>query len=115
MIIHLISIFKHLLLIQVAAITLWPFIVFKHKEDKTNEVLINHETIHLKQQLELLVIPFYIIYITEHLILLVKHQNHNKAYRNISFDKEAYYNDTDPDYLKYRKFWAMWRYTDYSK
>ncbi len=115
MIIHLISIFKHVLPRHVAAITLWPFIVFKHKEDKTNQVLINHETIHLRQQLELLVIPFYIIYITEYLFLLVIHQNHNKAYRNISFEKEAYNNDTDSDYLKYRKLWAMWRSTDYSK
>mgnify|MGYP000704684219 CR=1 FL=1 len=40
-----------------AAITLWPFIVM-NKNYKGKEVLLNHETIHLKQQIELLIIPF---------------------------------------------------------
>jgi len=32
-----------------------------------------------------------------------------KGYRNISFEKEAYNNDNNLDYLKTRKWFAMWR------
>ena len=38
-------------------ITLWPFIVL-NKHEKGKEALLNHERIHLRQQIELLVIPF---------------------------------------------------------
>ena len=79
------------------AITLWPFI-FARKP--LNEIDINHEEIHGKQQLELLVIFFYIIYIIEWIF---------KKYRNISFEKEAYANEENLDYLKTRKHYAMWR------
>jgi hypothetical protein len=35
-----------------SAITLWPFIVM-NKNYKGKETLVNHETIHLKQRLEM--------------------------------------------------------------
>ena len=108
MILYLVSIFRYLLPKHITAITLWPFILFKNKEDKTNAVLINHERIHLNQQLELLVIPFYIIYLLEYIFLFVKLKNHDAAYRSISFEKEAYANDRNLAYLKNRKTWAMW-------
>ena len=41
--------------INIRAITLFPFIIIK---DEGDEKLINHESIHIKQQLELLVIGF---------------------------------------------------------
>ena len=109
MLIKVIPLFRFLLPKQITAITLWPFIVFKDKKYSTNDVVINHEMIHLRQQLELLVLPFYIIYLIEYLILLIIYRNHNKAYQNISFEKEAYKNDKDPNYLRNRKFWAVWR------
>ena len=80
------------------AITIWPFI-FARK--KLSEIDINHEKIHLAQQLELLIIPFYIIYFIEWIF---------KRYRNISFEKEAYANQEDMNYLEWRrKSYAMWR------
>ena len=80
------------------AITIWPFI-FARK--KLSEIDINHEKIHLAQQLELLIIPFYIIYFIEWIF---------KRYRNISFEKEAYANQEDMNYLEWRrKPYAMWR------
>ena len=64
--------------IPVAAITLYPFIICIDKEDK---ILINHESIHLKQQRELLVIPFFIIYLIHWMINLVKYNgDFDKAY-----------------------------------
>ena len=63
---------------------------------------INHEYIHSKQQLEMLYIPFFIIYIIEYLYNLIKYMNINKAYRNISFEKEAYSNESNLSYLNTR-------------
>lgn len=108
MILHLVSIFRHLLPKNITAITLWPFIFFKHKDDKSDILLCNHERIHLRQQIELLVVPFYIFYLGEYFYLLIKLKNHDAAYREISFEKEAYSNDHNLDYLKTRKNWAMW-------
>ena len=46
--------------INVYAITLFPFIFIK---DEGHETVINHESIHFKQQRELLVIFFYLLYL----------------------------------------------------
>lgn len=82
----------------------------KSKDLKENQVLINHEKIHLRQQLELLVIPFYIVYGIEFLIRLILYKNWHKAYKNISFEREAYTNEFNLYYLKGRPFWAFLKY-----
>jgi len=76
----------------------------KHKTLKRNVVLINHEKIHLRQQLELLIIPFFIIYNFEFLIRLIQYRKWNLAYKNISFEREAYRKEKDLNYLKSRPF-----------
>lgn len=88
------------------AMALYPFMLFKTKNLKRNEAIIRHEKIHFKQQLELLILPFYVLYLLHYLINLIKYQNRSKAYFNICFEKEAYANDLDPDYLKNRKLYA---------
>lgn len=95
---------------KISGITLFPFIFVKKKEYRQNKVLINHEKIHLRQQLELLIIPFYIWYLSEYYIKYLKYKDPNLAYRNISFEKEAYENDQDLDYIKTRKFWSFLSY-----
>ena len=70
-------------------------------------VLINHEKIHLRQQLELLIIPFYFLYGINYLLNLLKYKNHYQAYLNIVFEKEAYKFEKDPNYLSKRK-WYNW-------
>jgi len=85
-------------------ITIFPFVILKTKNLKQDLVLINHEKIHLRQQIELLVIPFFIIYVFEFLIRLIQYRKWNLAYRNISFEREAYANEKDLDYLKSRSF-----------
>jgi len=88
----------------------FPFILIKYDFDKSNGVFLNHEKIHLRQQLELLIIPFFIWYVLEYLIRLVQYQNMDLAYRNISFEREAYAKETELDYLKNRSFFQFLNY-----
>ncbi|MFK8271094.1 hypothetical protein [Capnocytophaga stomatis] len=92
------------------AITLYPFIFLRDEADKQNQVLINHERIHLRQQLELLVIFFYLWYGIDFLIKYAKYRNWQKAYRNIIFEREAYGNESDLQYLKERKRFGFKRF-----
>jgi len=91
-------------------ITLFPFIVLKAHKHTTDVVLINHEKIHLKQQAELLIALFYIWYVTEFFIRLLQHKNWHTAYRNISFEREAYAHECDLGYIKKRPKWAFLKY-----
>ena len=93
--------------LHVSGITLFPFIVIKHKNLRLDKSIINHEHIHLRQQLEMLVIPFYVFYLLHYVINLVKYQHHEKAYRNICFEREAYNNESNLNYLHSRK-WFAW-------
>ncbi|BAO74896.1 hypothetical protein WPG_0666 [Winogradskyella sp. PG-2] len=91
-------------------ITLFPFMLLKHKALKGKRTLINHERIHLRQQLELLVIPFFIVYTLEFLIRLIKYKNWKLAYKNISFEREAYENEPNLNFLDKRTFWNFIHY-----
>lgn len=75
--------------------------------DKT---VINHERIHNAQQRELLFIPFYILYVLEWLIRLIQYRNCHEAYRNISFEREAYAHGDDMTYLSRRRHYEWLRY-----
>ena len=66
----------------------------------------NHERIHIRQQLELLILPFYVLYLIEFAIGIFKYKNRLNAYLNISFEREAYKHDFDLNYLKCRNWWA---------
>ena len=90
------------------AINLFGLIFAKGDCGKTT---LNHEKIHTRQMLELLIFPFYIIYIMEWLFRLIKYRNSYKAYAHISFEREAYANQNNLNYLKDRKpfsFLAYW-------
>ncbi|WP_055448067.1 hypothetical protein [Lacinutrix mariniflava] len=91
-------------------ITIFPFVFLKDKSLKSNMVLINHEKIHLRQQLELLILPFYIIYGIEFLVRLIQYRNWYTAYINISFERESYRNQANFSYLKNRKVWSFLKY-----
>ncbi len=91
-------------------ITLWPFVVLKHHSLKEDAVFLNHERIHLRQQVELLVVFFYLWYGIEFLLRWAKHRNKPQAYRNISFEREAYYYDNDLDYLKKRRLYGFLKF-----
>lgn len=90
--------------------TLFPFVLVKYDFDKANETFLNHEKIHLRQQIEMLILPFFIWYVLEFFIRLIQYKNKDLAYRNISFEREAYTKETDLNYLKNRSFFKFLHY-----
>jgi len=86
--------------ISIRAITIYPFIIYR---DEPDERSVNHERIHIKQQKELLVLPFYVLYIYFWLVNRIWHRDSGKdAYYNIPFEMEAYHNDENMLYLMNR-------------
>jgi hypothetical protein len=91
------------------------FIFFKSK--KPGQVLINHEKIHFYQQLELLFVFHWILYVANYLVLLIyylfsgkRKGVHHLAYRNICFEKEAYAHESDLSYLSKRRLFGWMKY-----
>jgi hypothetical protein len=103
-------VFKYLTPRGFRGLTFFPFVFLTNAADKTNTVFIHHERIHMRQQLELLVVPFYVWYLLEYLFRLVQLKDRKKAYYAISFEREAYENEKDLDYLKRRSFWNFVSY-----
>lgn len=106
----MIFISKYLVPRGYSGLTIFPFVFLKSMHLKANKVLMNHEKIHLKQQLEMLVVPFFVFYVLEFSMRLFQYKNWYKAYKNISFEREAYTNETNLDYLKQRSFWSFLKY-----
>lgn len=92
-----------------SGITIYPF-VFARENWRSDKIFINHEKIHLRQQIELLILPFFIWYTLEFFIRLIQFRNRQKAYRNISFEREAYVNESNAAYLLNRKFFSFLNY-----
>lgn len=91
-------------------ITLFPFIVLVDKKDRKDAVMMNHEKVHIRQQLEMLIVPFFIWYGLEFLFRWIQCKDKHLAYRKISFEREAYANEENLHYLKARSFWRFLRY-----
>lgn len=85
-------------------------ILLVRKEFQLDEELINHETIHTHQQREMLFLPFFVWYLVEYLVRLCQYRNRMQAYRNISFEREAYNHGNDLNYLKQRRHYAWISY-----
>lgn len=99
-------------------------ILFVKNNAKIDDVTINHESIHSRQFVELMALSavvliiiqwwliffapfaFYVWYIVEWLVRLPK----GNAYRSISFEREAYTNENDMEYLSNRKHFAFMKY-----
>lgn len=88
-------------------ITLCPFGIYM--DDISNIFTLNHEKIHWRQQIEMLIIPFYIWYIVELLIRNIK-KNREDAYFSLGFEKEAYNNQNNLDYIRTRKPYSWLKY-----
>lgn len=106
----IIIVFKFLTSKGIRGLTVFPFIIIGKKIDLADDVLLNHEKIHIRQQLEMLVLPFYIWYFLEFFWRWIQYKDKNKAYRNISFEREAYANEKKFHYLKSRNFWNFLKY-----
>jgi hypothetical protein len=92
------------------AITLAPFGIYLkdyYYEDKLD--IINHEKIHWCQQIEMLIIPFYLWYFIEWVIKLFIYGK--LAYMNLSFEREAFYYEWCADeYLEVREKFEWIKY-----
>lgn len=88
----------------IAGITLAPFGIYIKEKYLTNTRMINHESIHWKQQMEMLIIFFYLWYFIEWIIKIFT--NFGNAYKSLSFEREAYDNDDNLNYLNERKHFA---------
>jgi hypothetical protein len=100
------------------------FINSRYKQDLDDrgwiyKKLIRHENIHSAQGRELLWVFFYLFYVLEWFFRLIQYRkaktkdgkkDWNAAYRNISFEREAYANENDVFYLKNRKRLASFIY-----
>ena len=82
-------------------------VLFVHHGVYLSNELINHERIHTAQQREMLFVFFYLAYVVEWLMRLPMRGN---AYRNISFEREAYAHQRDLHYLESRRHYAWRRY-----
>ena len=65
-------------------------ILFKDGEGDIPSALLRHELIHLEQIKRHGVGRFYLIYVWDYLANLWRSHDHDTAYRNIRFEKEAY-------------------------
>lgn len=94
------------------AINLFGIIFVRQEKGKPEPALskktINHESIHTEQMKELLYVPFYILYFIEWIIRLFT--NTSSAYRSISFEREAYMNADNYDYISNRKRYSWIKY-----
>lgn len=123
-------------------IAILPFIFARKSAKWLKDYVVNHETIHLRQQLEVLIasliiilamilifgiswwwmsaslLVYYAWYVAEWLIRWAVCHDRNLAYKNIAFEQEAYLNEHDMGYLKDRRLFAWVEYigkTTYKK
>ncbi|MDE5843473.1 MAG: hypothetical protein K2H35_07050 [Muribaculaceae bacterium] len=87
------------------AINLFGVLYVRGNAHLSDEIL-RHEYIHTLQMKELGYLFFYIIYIMEWIVRLFMHGN---AYRNISFEREAYKFQSIPDYVTHRPKFGQWK------
>jgi hypothetical protein len=99
--------FRFLKIHGVYGIAIFPFLILKNKNLVFDKIFLNHEKIHFRQQLELLVIPYYFIYAAEFLANLYIYKDVQIAQANVCFEREAFEMQQDLDYLRNRKIWAF--------
>ncbi|MGB3617237.1 MAG: hypothetical protein WBA12_03905 [Catalinimonas sp.] len=98
----------HVPRLHVGGMALWPLILTRGRRPSAR--LLNHERIHLRQEWELGVGPFYVWYFAEYAYHRARGLRHDAAYRAISFEREAYAHEADFTYLHRRPLWAFRRY-----
>lgn len=93
-------ILSYLAPIEIGAITIGP-LVFSRGE--MSEVTKNHEAIHWQQYIETGILGFIILYYSFYFWNWVKYRDGELAYFMIPFEKEAYDNHENLDYLDSRE------------
>lgn len=96
----------------IGGLTIFPFVILREEMRGTAEamVTINHERIHIRQQIELLLVFFAVWYAASFLYGRLRGRSWYDSYRNIIFEREAFDRMYDPDYLKKRRVFAFMKY-----
>lgn len=117
------------------AMCVFPFIFVRKDARNLTVKDINHEKIHGMQQIETHIVAlilavllaavglfswwwvfvsplvYFALYGLEYIIRWICYGfDTREAYRNISFEQEAYMNENDLTYIKYRHLFASWKY-----
>ena len=72
-------------------IVLYPYVLISLSEHEARkQYVLHHERIHVQQVRKNTILKFYFIYLYERIINVCKYWNLSKAYRNISYEKDAY-------------------------
>lgn len=112
-------------------ITIGPFVLSKRDEKYITQHVRNHECTHARQWIEVTVlagliiwvlmlildfsawwlalapVAYYVLYVLEWFIRLLCYIGSDKrAYKYISFEREAYMNELDPNYLENSRYFA---------
>ncbi len=87
-----------------------PWGVYAAPKALVTEDDMTHEFIHIKQWRELLYIGFILWCALEWLARLIQYRNFDKAYKNISFEREAYSNQGNTEYLNTRRLYSFIKY-----
>ena len=91
------------------AITLAPWGIYVDAKDPFNfPITINEEMIHWKQQMEMLIVFFYVWYFVEWVIKLLTPPI--GAYKDLGFEREAKTHSLDYHYYIVRKHFAWFKY-----
>ena len=96
------------------AINLFGILFVRERVILTDEI-INHERIHTAQIKELLYLFFYLFYFLEWIFRLFQFGFTKESYYNISFEREAYANQANGIYLKFRTKYAFINYLKQNK
>ena len=89
--------------IEIGAITIGPFVFSR---GLMSEITKNHEAIHWQQYIDCGIIGFIILYYLFYAINLLRYRDGQTAYYMIPFEKEAYDNDNNLNYLDTRTRFA---------
>ena len=84
-------------------------VLFVRKGCESNSVTLQHEAIHTAQMKEMLYLFFYLAYVVEWLYYLCRLKDRMKAYRAISFEREARKYQFDAEYLKTRPMYNQYK------
>ena len=86
------------------------FFIFVWSRSEMSETTKRHETIHFKQQVEMLFVFQWILYGYFHLRGLLLGLKGSEAYYQNPFELEAYDNESNENYLSERKLYAWVKY-----
>jgi len=92
------------------AINLFGIVIVRKDYGMLDKAEVNHERIHTRQMLELLVVPYYLSYVIEWIVRIIQYRDRMKAYENISYEREAYRHMYDLSYLSKRRFFSFIHY-----